>query len=169
MKFGWKRFRSVFHFSTIFNHEAEHARRSYIRKYVRTEAAPFMGYRDYAVLYWSGEEEAYRAQSTGLLEIADAATDLERCRAEILNGIPGDPNAPGDEVLERLAAGKEGEAREKIVDVHPAAATVAEWQQYANVTSEERDKLVDVEAKVRALLATPEWRVLVDRWEFALP
>ncbi|WP_085025273.1 hypothetical protein [Ensifer aridi] len=159
MQYAWSRFKSVFQFATVFNHEAEHVQQAYARKYVATEAAPFMDFRQYATLFWSGEEAAYRAQSKGLFEIANTSTNFERCRADILTDDP---------VLERLAAGNDQDAREKIVEEHPLADVVTSWQKYRNIESEERTRLADVENRVQDLLASPGWQDLAERWDFAL-
>lgn len=165
IQFGWTRLSSLFHLATVFNHEAEHVRNAHARKFVAAEAAPFMGIRNYAILYWSGEEEAYRAQSKGLFEIADTSTDFERCRADMLTGDP----LISDAVLERLAADDEKGAREEIVNEHPLSDVTAAWQQHRMIDTRERGRLADVDMRVQELIASSEWQVLAERWEFALP
>jgi hypothetical protein len=165
--FAWSKLGSLFHWTTIVIHEFGHAQQALQQRFVSAEAAPFMTARDYAVLRWSGEEDAYRVQATGLDEIADAVPNYERCRAELLASDPcGLEHAA---IIERMSAGPPEEARARIAALFAYPRLEMEWQQHRNITPEERANLADVETRVQTLLATPEWQDKVARWQNRLP
>jgi hypothetical protein len=151
---------SPFWLTSVFIHELGHAQQALQQRFVSSEAAPFMTVQDYAVLRWSGEEEAYRVQAIGLDEIADAVPNFERCHAEILAEDP---------IIERMSAGPPEEARREIAALFEYPLLETEWLLYRNITPEERANLADVETRVQTFLATPTWQAEVARWRNWLP
>lgn len=163
IQLAFSQIENLFRLSSIFSHETSHAWDMRRNKFASAEAAPFLPLEDYVILVWSGEERAYRAQSTGLDEIADADPKFERCRSNVLSS---------DSVLMAIYPGNPDDTiRDGITDLHSYEDLRASWTKWSQISEEERVQLqqMQIDQAVENLLASQEWQNEKTNWFTRVP
>ena len=154
-QFVWSKIESRFQLASVMAHEYNHAKQILDREFTATEAAPFLKEKQYLVLRWWSEYEAFDFQTKILKEIIETMVEFKPCSDNILED---------DKRIRCLWEGELDKARAEIVGDYTAGNLSMEYSKYSKVSPEELKEMEEVKIKVEYLIKSTDWETQEKIW-----